>query len=110
MLSRPRGVTGEGIDGLYACADRLIAVQGLSGFQQVTAFGLSRDGRAIARAEALERRHPIHDWATRGAIVGQDFVYIANAQLRRLTPAGVLSPPQIPGRSAVLRVRGACAG
>jgi hypothetical protein len=107
-VPRPAGVSAAGIDGLYACADRLVAVQGLFGFQQVTAFDLAPDGRAITAAAALERRHPIHDWATTGALVAGDFHYLANAQLRRLSPTGVLSPPAIPGNSVVLRLQGAC--
>jgi hypothetical protein len=108
MMPRRAGVSGSGIDGLYACADRLVAVQGVLGFQQVTAFRLAPDGRAITAAEPLERRHPIHDWATTGTFARGDFHYIANAQLRRLSPMGALSPPTIPGRSAVLRLRGVC--
>jgi hypothetical protein len=41
MMPRRAGVSGSGIDGLYACADRLVAVQGVLGFQQVTAFRLA---------------------------------------------------------------------
>jgi hypothetical protein len=108
-LAHPAGVSTGGIDGLYACADRLVAVQGLYGFQQLTAFRLAPDGRGIAAADAIERRHPIYDWATTGAFVRGDFHYIANAQLRRLSPAGALSAPAIPGNSVVLRVRGVCA-
>ena len=107
-MPRPAGVSGGGIDGLYACADQLVAVQGLFGFQQVTAFRLAPDGRAITAAEALERRHPIYDWATTGALARGDFHYLANAQLRRLSPAGALSAPTIPGNSVVLRLRDVC--
>ena len=108
MMQRPPGVTGGGIDGLYACPTRLVAVQALGGFQQVTAFELSTDGRAIQRAAAIERHHPIHDWATTGAIAGGDFHYLANAQLRRLAANGALSPPTKPGRSVILRIRDIC--
>jgi sugar lactone lactonase YvrE len=107
-LPRPAGVSGGGIDGLYACADRLVAVQALLGFQQVTAFRLATDGRAITAAEALERRHPVHDWATTGTFARGGFHYIANAQLRRLSPLGALSPPTLPGRSVVLGLRDVC--
>ncbi len=108
IMPRPPGVTGGGIDGLYACAQRLLAVQGLAGFQQVTAFELSADGEAVRAAFPLERRHPIHDWATTGTFAGGDFYYLANAQLRRLAANGALSPPTKAGRSVILRIRGAC--
>jgi hypothetical protein len=109
-MPRPPGVSGGGIDGLYACADQLVAVQGLFGFQQVTAFRLAPDGRAITAAEPLERRHPIYDWATTGALANGDFHYIANAQLRRLSPTGALSAPATPGSSVVLRLPNVCGG
>jgi hypothetical protein len=108
MMPRPPGVTGGGIDGLYACPGRLVAVQALAGFQQVTAFELSADGGSIQRASALERQHPIHDWATTGVFADGDFYYLANAQLRRLAANGALSPPTKPGRSVVLRLDDIC--
>ena len=109
MMPRPPGVTAGGIDGLYSCPNRLVAVQALAGFQQVTAFALSPDGSTIRGASALERQHPIHDWATTGALAGGDFYYLANAQLRRLASNGALSAPTKPGRSVILRLRDICA-
>ncbi|NZA26495.1 hypothetical protein H0E84_08860 [Luteimonas sp. SJ-92] len=83
-LAMPDGVPGGGIDGLYACGSDLLAVQGRFGFQQITRFVLDPATAAVREAEALERRHPAHDAATTGVIVGDAFHYIANAQLRRL--------------------------
>ena len=102
-----------GIDGLYACAnDRLVAVQGRTDFQQITAFTLARDGRSVVAARALERRHPAHDAATTGAIARGSLYYIANAQLGRLGPDGTVAPGPNARPSVVLRVPlgDACAG
>jgi sugar lactone lactonase YvrE len=103
-VATPQGVSAGGIDGLYACGDGLLAVQSLVDFQQVTRFHLAADGRRVASAEALERRHPAHDAATTGAVAGDAFLYIANAQLGRLRPDGELSPAAGPARSVVLRL------
>jgi hypothetical protein len=108
LLPSPVGVTGGGIDGLYYCSGSLIGVQGLLGFHQVTSFSLSSDGRAITSTRPLERRHPIHDWPTTGAVVNGDFYYIANAQLRRRAPTGEISPASAPGNSTILRLPGVC--
>lgn len=107
-LPRSVGVPANGIDGLYYCGNALYAIQGRYQFDQVTRFALSADGLRIIGDAALERRHPIYDWPTTGAFRNGDFYYIANAQLRRLAPDGTISPPTKAGRSAVLRIRGAC--
>ncbi len=107
-LPRTAGTPANGIDGLYHCAGALYAVQKRYQFQQVTRFTLSPDGRRITGDSALERRHPIHDWATTGAFSHGDFFYIANAQLRRLAPDGSISPPTLAGRSTILRLADAC--
>lgn len=107
-VPRAAGVPANGIDGLYYCAGALYAIQQRYQFQQVTRFALSADGRRITGDSALERRHPIYDWATTGAFSNGDFFYIANAQLRRLAPDGSLSPPALAGRSTILRIANAC--
>jgi hypothetical protein len=103
-MTAPTGVTTGGIDGLYACAGGLLAVQRMLDFQQITWFELSADGRAVAAARALERRHPAHDAATTGAIAGDHLHYIADAQLGRLRPDGSLAPADPPRETVVLRL------
>ena len=109
-LPRAEGVPANGIDGLYYCGNALFAVQQRYQFQQVTRFALSPDGRRIIGDSALERRHPIYDWATTGAFSHGDFFYIANAQLRRLASDGSISRPTLTGRSTILRIADACPG
>ena len=103
-LPTPPGISAGGIDGLYACAGGLLAIQSLFDFQQVTWFRLAPDGRQSLAARALERRHPAHDAATTGAVAGGALFYIANAQLARLAPDGTVSPAAGRGRSVVLRL------
>ncbi|HJU90377.1 MAG TPA: hypothetical protein VJ672_13360 [Gemmatimonadaceae bacterium] len=109
VLAPPGEPTG-GIDGLYACGTALYAIQSRFGFQQVTRFQLSADGRRITRSEALERRHPAYDAATTGALVAGAMFYIANAQLRRLASDNTLAPTDKPMRSVILRlpIRDSC--
>jgi hypothetical protein len=103
-LQTPPGITAGGIDGMYACADGLLAVQSLFDFQQVTWLQVAPDGRRVTAARALERRHPAHDAATTGAIAGGALFYIANAQLARLKPDGTLAPSATRTKSVVLRL------
>lgn len=111
-VTMPAGISGGGIDGLYACGTSLLAVQSLLDFQQVTRFVLERGGRAVTRVEALERRHPRHQAATTGAITDEALYYIANAQLGRLRPRGATAPASTPASSVVLRlpIAGGCGG
>ena len=109
-LPAPTGVSAGGIDGLYACGDGLLAVQNLSGFQQVTHFALADSGTRIAAARALERDHPRYDAPTTGAIAGDAFHYIANAQLRRLDDDMNLKPGEPANAPEILALplQGAC--
>jgi len=66
---------------------------------------LSDDGRRVTRVEVLDRNIALADEPTIGALVGDDFVYVANSQWskhddrgrrvasRVLTPARLLSVP-----------------
>jgi len=103
-LAAPAGVPTGGIDGLYACGDALLAVQGMVGYDQVSWFELTADGRGVRSMRALERAHPAHDAATTGAPAGDAFYYIASSQLPRLSPDGVLAPAASPRPSVVLRL------
>jgi sugar lactone lactonase YvrE len=85
VLAAP-GISTSGIDGLYACGSGLLAVQYLLDFPQITHFVLSGDGRSVADAHPLERRHPAQTGPTTGARSAGHFSYIANAQLERLAP------------------------
>jgi sugar lactone lactonase YvrE len=102
-VTAPPGVTTTGIDGLYRCGTGLIAVQYLLDFPQISHFELSRNGRAIAAARALERRHPAQRGPTTGALAQDALHYIADAQLERLESDQSLKPGT-GQRSIVLRL------
>jgi sugar lactone lactonase YvrE len=102
-LRAPAGVATAGIDGLYQCADGLVAVQYMLDFPQITWFALSGDGASITAAKPLERRHPSQSGPTTGAVSGGALHYIANAQLERLGDDQSVKPGK-GERSVVLRL------
>ncbi len=105
------GVPTSGIDGLYLCGRALLGIQSLLDSQQVTRFVLAPDGITVTAATVLERKHPAHDVATTGVIVGDSLYYIAGSQLGRLQPDGFVRPVEGSPRSSVvlrLPLNGAC--
>ena len=104
LLPAPAGVPTGAIDGMYRCGDGLLAVQQRLDYQQVTRFALSPDGRRVTGARALERRHPAHRIVTTGAIAGDAFYYLADAQLDRLQPDGGIARAPAPRDPVVLRL------
>jgi len=70
------------IDGLYFFRGSLIAIQPFEEFRKVARYHLSPGQDAIAKIETLEASHPMFKQPTTGVIVGDDFYYIANAQLQ----------------------------
>ncbi len=49
----------------------------------------------VERLEVLERRNPIFNIPTTGAVAGSEFYYIANTQLRNLKDGKILSREQL---------------
>ena len=77
------GLPGEKppvIDGLYFHRGSLIAIQPFEEGRKVVRYVLNGD--TIARTEVLEADHPLMKQPTTGVIVGNEFYYIANAQLQ----------------------------
>ena len=70
------------IDGLYFHRNSLVVIQPFEEFRKVARLHLSPGHDAIARIETLEASHPLFQQPTTGVIAGQDFYYIANAQLQ----------------------------
>jgi sugar lactone lactonase YvrE len=82
-----------GIDGLYVYRGALIAVQNsLSGVSRVVQFTLDRSGRHVTGAHVLESNVPEYQIPTTGVLVGDDFYYIANSQLRSFEAPGRIWP------------------
>jgi sugar lactone lactonase YvrE len=97
------GSTSLGCDGIAwdARSGAIIAVQNGVEPARVMRFQLDDSGRRIVRAEVLDRNSPIADEPTIGAIVGREFVYVANSQWMKygedgkLMPGAVLRAPRL---------------
>jgi hypothetical protein len=80
----------DGIDGLYAQDDRLIAIQNGTSPERIVAFKLSAptkvDGWAVLEANWADLGDPTH-----GVIVGDDFYFIANSGWDRADRNGTMT-------------------
>ena len=70
------------IDGLYFHRNSLIAIQPFEEFRKVARFRLTPALDAVAGIDTLEASNPVFRQPTTGVIVGDDFYFIANAQLQ----------------------------
>ncbi len=84
-IPHPASLCLATIDGLYFHRDSLIAIQNAFMTPRVVRFHLTRDHRSIARFEVLERRNPLFDGVTTGAVAGDGFFYMANIQDEKKT-------------------------
>lgn len=70
------------IDGLYFYRDSLIAIQPFEALRIVARFRLTPALDAVAGIDTLEASNPAFRQPTTGVIVGDEFYFIANAQLQ----------------------------
>jgi sugar lactone lactonase YvrE len=89
-LESDAGTMLDGIDGLVGYRGGLIAVQNGTSPHRILFLTLSRDGNRIASARVIESNNPEWSEPTLGALHGEDFLYVANAQWERYGPAGAL--------------------
>ena len=98
-LADAPGSTSLGIDGIALDRGAIVAVQNGVAPARIMRYVLDPDGRAIVRAEILDRHSTVADEPTIGTIVGGDFVYVANSQWEKYDGTGkritgtVLRPP-----------------
>lgn len=92
----------EGIDGLLADGDTLIAIQNGTSPRRILRIRLTEDQWQIAGIEVLERAHP--DWGepTLGTIRGGELIYVADAQWERYGPGGARRDAE-PVRATAIR-------
>jgi sugar lactone lactonase YvrE len=96
----------SGIDGLYMHRGTLVAVQnGLSGVARVVRFTLDPTGSRATAAQVLESNLPDFQFPTTGVLVGDDFYYIASAQLRSFEAPGRIWPMEKLREPTVRRIR-----
>jgi hypothetical protein len=79
-ITQPDDMTTFGIDGLYYFKKSLIAVQ--NGLNRISRFYLNKSGNGITSLEIIESNHLLFNIPTTGVIVGNEFYYMANTQLR----------------------------
>ena len=70
------------IDGLYFYQNTLVAIQPFEVKRQIVRYHLDPAGSRITRTDVLEADNPLFKQPTTGVIVGNDFYFIANAQLQ----------------------------
>jgi outer membrane protein assembly factor BamB len=90
-LAPPAGMGVLGIDGLARHGSDLIGVQNGMPPARIVRLGLSGRGEEerIASVTLLDRHLPVADEPTMGALVGDDFVYVANSLWEKYDDAGV---------------------
>jgi len=88
-LADAPGSTSIGCDGIAWDRGAIVAVQNGVAPARVMRFVIDATGARIVRAEVLDRNVAIADEPTIGAVVGREFVYVANSQWEKYTDAGV---------------------
>lgn len=91
-----------GCDGLYFYKNSLIGIQGF--LSRIARFHLNEDLNEVAKLEILESYNPEFENPTTGAIAGNEFYYIANAQLAKIDRDGNLPPPDQLNNVKILKV------
>ena len=96
--------TTIGCDGIAWYTGAIVAVQNGVSPARIMRFVLDSDGRRIIRAELLDRNLPVADEPTIGAVVGREFVYVANSQWEKYTDDGVRKAERPLATSVLLAV------
>jgi hypothetical protein len=100
-----RNTTLAGIDGLYWHKGDLVGVQYGTGAYRVMRWRLSPDSRAVISSAVLEYRTNLVDFPTTGAIVDDDFYFIANTGIGNLEHGRIVDRAKLePVRIAVVKL------
>jgi SMP-30/gluconolaconase/LRE-like protein len=99
-IGHPADLCLATIDGLAFSNGDLVAIQNGVRAHRVVRYRLTRDLNNIDRFEVLERRNPLFEGITSGAIANGAFYFMANTQLDkvvdgRLRPGALLNPIKI---------------
>jgi WD40 repeat protein len=96
----------NGIDGLYFYKGSLIAIQDSgNNDDRVVRFYLDKKGEKLIRPEILQSFRSDFIIPTTGAILGNEFYYIANSQLRNLKPNGAYVDAEKLKAPIILRIK-----
>ena len=100
-----RGNTLAGIDGLYWYHGGLVGVQYGTRVRRIIRAGLSTDGLRVTSFETLEQRTPLVSFPTTGAVVDDNFYYIANTGIGNLDNDAIVDSSKLePVHIAMLRL------
>jgi sugar lactone lactonase YvrE len=88
-LADAPGSTSLGCDGIAWDRGAIVAVQNGVTPPRVVRLVLDPAGTRVVRVEVLDRHVPLADEPTIGAVVGGEFVYVANSQWEKHDDAGV---------------------
>jgi hypothetical protein len=104
-LSPGHGTTLAGIDGLYWYRDGLVGVQYGTGVHRVMRWRLSSDAHKVRSAEVLEYRTELVTFPTTGAIVGDEFYFLANTGIGNLQQGRIVDRTKLePVHVAVVKL------
>jgi sugar lactone lactonase YvrE len=98
------GSTSLGCDGLAWDRGAIVAVQNGVQPARVMRFSLSADGLRFTKADVIDRNTGMADEPTIGAVVGGDFVYVANSQWEKRDEKGTPRPGAAIKRPVLLAV------
>ncbi len=91
-LAHGENIALTGADGLYLYGNSLIAVQNANPSpDRVIRWFLNAEGNKVEKAQVIESNHPLYALPTTGAIVGDNFFYIANTQINSVGAEGKIS-------------------
>jgi hypothetical protein len=87
--------TLSGIDGLYWHDGELLGIQYGTGQFRVMRWKLSEDGRKVRASETLEYGTDLVSDPTTGAVLGNDFYFIANTGIYNLDDDKIVDPAKL---------------
>ena len=88
-LKHPENISTGRVDGLAFYKNSLIMHQG-----EICRYYLNETSDSIINKEIIERNNPLFDFPTTGEIVGNEYFYIANAQLTKFDEKGFVLPDE----------------
>jgi sugar lactone lactonase YvrE len=95
-LPKPKNVASGCIDGLYARGSDLVGVQNcVHATGRIVRLHLDANGERIERATVLESYNPLFDGVTTAAIAGDELVFVANVQFRKVGKGEPFDPLHI---------------
>ena len=89
-VAGPRDVPLQGVDALAIHGKDLVVSQNGIAPARIARLALDASGRRVESGEILEMNTPLVEEPTLGVVVGDDFIYVANAQWERLDNDGKL--------------------